>query len=74
MALLETRGGTGYTFLAFRSFLTGGFDVVQQALNTWRFENEPGDGELPFLGGGIGYFPTISAGRSRKFRRARWTS
>lgn len=56
MALLETRGGAGYSFLAFRPFLTGGFDVVQQALNTWRFGNEPGDGKPPFLGGGIGYF------------------
>ncbi len=56
MALLETRGGAGYSFLAFRPFLAGGFDVVQQALQTWRFGNEPRVGEPPFLGGGIGYF------------------
>lgn len=56
MALLETRGGAGYSFLAFRPFLAGGFDVVQQALNTWRLGNERRDGEPPFLGGGIGYF------------------
>jgi len=56
MALLETRAGAGYSFLAFRPFLTGGFDIVQQALNTWRFQNEPRAGEPPFLGGGIGYF------------------
>jgi para-aminobenzoate synthetase component I len=56
MALLETRGGAGYSFLAFRPFLKGGFDAVQQALNTWRFRNEPREGEPPFLGGGIGYF------------------
>jgi para-aminobenzoate synthetase component I len=56
IALLETRGAAGYCFLAFRPFLTGGFSVVQQALNTWRFPNEPMSGEPPFLGGGIGYF------------------
>jgi para-aminobenzoate synthetase component I len=56
MALLETRGGAGYSFLAFRPFLAGGFDLVQQALQTWRFANGPRDGEPPFLGGGIGYF------------------
>ena len=56
MALLDTRAGGGYSFLAFRPFLTGGFSVVQQALDTWRFRNEACDGEPPFLGGGIGYF------------------
>lgn len=55
MALLETRGGDGYSFLAFRPFLAGGFGVVQKALDTWRFGNEARDGEPPFLGGGIGY-------------------
>jgi para-aminobenzoate synthetase component I len=56
MALLETRGGAGYSFLAFRPFLTGGFGVVEQALNTWHLRNEPSEGEPPFLGGGVGYF------------------
>jgi para-aminobenzoate synthetase component I len=56
MALLETRGGAGYSFLAFRPFLMGGFDVVEQALNTWHLQDGPRKGEPPFLGGGIGYF------------------
>jgi para-aminobenzoate synthetase component I len=56
MALLETRGRPGYSFLAFRPFLTGGFRVLEQALNTWRFPNAHATGSPPFLGGGIGYF------------------
>lgn len=53
-ALLETRGAPGYSFLAFRPFLSGDFRVLEQALNTWRIRPEPG--ESPFLGGAIGYF------------------
>ncbi|HEY3454851.1 MAG TPA: aminodeoxychorismate synthase component I [Bryobacteraceae bacterium] len=53
-ALLETRGAPGYSFLAFRPFLSGDFRVLEQALNTWRIR--PGPGGPPFLGGAIGYF------------------
>ena len=56
MALLETRGTGGYSFVTFRPFLTGGFRVVEEALNTWRFRNEPAEHRPPFLGGAIGYF------------------
>jgi para-aminobenzoate synthetase component 1 len=52
MALLDTRGTAGYSFLAFRPFLTGDFQALEQALDTWHLK----DNQPLFLGGGIGYF------------------
>ena len=65
-ALLETRGASGCSFLAFRPFLSGDFRVLEQALNTWRIRLEAGG--PPFVDDAIGYF---SYDFGRPFERMR---